>query len=230
LRRRDMEAWRACLELEHDNLRAALDWGLATPDLARGRRLAAALPWLWHLHRHGDEGLAYLQRAIERAPDDRSRLQAQLLTGVALVADTARPLDLEYDAAQRALEIATERDDDELRALCLVLSAVGQFYTDFHAVGALQGIILTLRDRHEEAEPLLQAAVDGLLRHHRGIAATTLCFQAGGLVRRGGWRRRGSSRSGLWTWPSRSATTSGWGEPGACSRSCCASAATSRQG
>jgi DNA-binding NarL/FixJ family response regulator len=53
------------------------------------------------------------------------------------------------------------------------------------AVGALQGIILTLRDRHEEAEPLLQAAVDGLLRHHRGIAATTLCFQAGGLVRRG---------------------------------------------
>jgi predicted ATPase/DNA-binding CsgD family transcriptional regulator/class 3 adenylate cyclase len=203
--RRDMDAWRTRLELEHGNLRAALDWGLAAPDPERGRRLAATLPWLWHLHRHGPEGIDYLRRAVRRAPQDRSRLQARLLTGIALVADTAGPLDLEFDAAQRALEIATEQGDEPLRALCLTLSAVGQFFTDFgaawrlsieavhvaegagddfvvDAARALPGIILHLQDRHDAAEPLLRSAVEGLLRRHRGIAATTLGFQASGAL------------------------------------------------
>jgi predicted ATPase/DNA-binding CsgD family transcriptional regulator len=204
-RQRDLDAWRTRLELEHGNLRAALDWGLAAPDPEPGRRLAATLPWLWHLHGQGPEGIDYLRRAVRRAPDDRSRLQARLLTGIALVADTASPFDLEFDAAQRALAIATEHDDEPLRALCLVLSAVGQFFTDFgaawelsaaaeraaHAAGdrfvgdaahALQGIILHLQDRHAAAEPLLGAAVEGLLRRHRGIAATTLGFWACGAL------------------------------------------------
>ena len=205
---RDLAAWRTRLEREHDNLRAALDWGLAASDPERGRRLAAGLPWLWHTHRHGREGLEYLRRAIERAPDDRSTLQARLLTGIALVADTASPLALEFDAAQRALAIATEQGDEPLRALCLTLSAVGRFYTDFEAAWALtvdglraaeaaadafvadaaralQGIILHLRDRHQEAEPLLESAAEGLLRRHPGIAATTLAFQASGSALHG---------------------------------------------
>jgi predicted ATPase/DNA-binding CsgD family transcriptional regulator/class 3 adenylate cyclase len=204
-RRRDLDAWRARVELEYPDLRAALDWGLAAPDPERGRRLAASLPWLWHLHGHGAEGIDFLRRAVRRAPDDRSRLQARLLTGIALVADTASPLDHEFDAAQRALEIATEQGDQELRALCLTLSAVGQFFTDFDAAWdlgaealevaegagddfvadaarALQGIVLHLRDRHDAARPLLRSAVDGLLRRHRGIAATTLGFQASGAM------------------------------------------------
>jgi len=203
-----LDAWRTRLEREHDNLRAALDWGLAAPDPEPGRRLAAGLPWLWHLHRHGREGLEYLKRAIDRAPDDRSTLQARLLTGIALVADTASPLGLEFDAAQRALAIATEQGEERLRALCLILSAVGRFYTDFGAAWALtvdavaaaeaagdtfvaasaralQGIILHLRDRHREAEPLLASAVEGLLRRHPGIAATALAFQADGALATG---------------------------------------------
>ncbi len=200
-RPRDMDAWRIRLEPAYDDLRAALDWGLEAPDPERGRRLAAALSWLWHIHRHGREGLDYLQRAIRLAPDDRSRLQARLLTGLAIVVDTAHPLDFEFDAAQQALEIATEHGDDGLRALSLSLSAVGQLYTDFDAAWsisleartaaqaagdafvadasrAIQGIILHLRDRHADADPLLQSAVEGLLRRHRGIAATILGYQA----------------------------------------------------
>jgi predicted ATPase/DNA-binding NarL/FixJ family response regulator len=209
---RDPDAWRTRLERDHDNLRAALDWGLAAPDPGPGRRLAAELPWLWHLHRHGREGLEYLRRAIDRAPDDRSSLQARLLTGLALVADTASPLGLEFDAAQRALAIATEQGEERLRALCLSLSAVGRFYTDFEAAWtltvealgaaeaagdafvaatarALQGIILHLRDRHQEAEPLLASAAEELWHRHRGIAATTLAFQASGAL--------GTGRAGL---------------------------------
>jgi predicted ATPase/DNA-binding CsgD family transcriptional regulator len=197
----DLDAWRTRLGGEYDNLRAALEWGLAAADPGRGRRLAAELPWLWHLHRHGHEGIAFLRRAIDRAPADRTLLQARLLAGLALVADTTSPLDVEYDVAQQALELATAHGDEGLRGECLALSAVGQFYTDFEAAWdlaveairsaeladdllfrnaalALQGMIRHLQDRHDEARPLLAAALDGLRHRHRGIASTTLAFQS----------------------------------------------------
>jgi predicted ATPase/DNA-binding CsgD family transcriptional regulator len=203
---RDKDSWRARWETEHENLRAALNWGLSSDDPGRGRRLSAALPWLWHLHGHGPEGLEFLQRAIGREPEDRSALQAGLLAGVALVADTFSPLDLEYDAAQRGLAIATERGDERVRGLCLLLSAVGRFYVDFDAAWALslqaqqsagvsgdsfvvdgaralQGIILHHRDRHDDAQHLLQAATAGLIRRgDRGVAATATGFQAVGAL------------------------------------------------
>jgi predicted ATPase/DNA-binding CsgD family transcriptional regulator len=204
-RQHDLDAWRTRIERDYHNLRSALEWGLAAPDSHRGRRLAAALPWLWHLHGHGQEGIAYLRRAIDRSPDDRSNLQARLLTGLALVADTAGPIDLEFDAAQRALAVATEQGDQGLRALCLTLSAVGRFYTDFasawalaeeaiktaeatgdafvvDAAHALQGIILHLRDQHVEAESRLRSAIEKLMHRHRGIAATALGYQAAGAL------------------------------------------------
>jgi predicted ATPase/DNA-binding CsgD family transcriptional regulator len=199
---RDKDAWLGCVEAQYDNLRAALEWGLSAGDPERGRRLAAALAWLWHMTGHGQEGMAFLGRALRRADDARSPLQARLLTAVALVADTAAPLELEYDAAQRALELAGEQGGERLRCLPLALSAVGQFYTDFDAAWelaveaqrsgevagdpfvvdgsrGLRGIILHLRDRHDDARPLLQAAVDGLLgRRDRSVSATLVGFQA----------------------------------------------------
>ncbi|WP_157437172.1 helix-turn-helix transcriptional regulator [Actinoplanes subtropicus] len=204
-RERDADGWRRALVLEYDNLRAALDWALAAEDPRGGRRLAAALAWLWHLDRRGREGLGLLRRAIDRAPDERSRLQARLMTGLALVADTAGPLDVERDAAARAVELATEAGDDKLRALSLNLLAVGSFYTDFdeawqlceqahaaaHAGGntfvlggarALQAMILHLRDRHAEAEAVIDETVRQCLRHHRGVLSTLLTYQADGAL------------------------------------------------
>jgi len=92
------------------------------------------------------------------------------------------------------------------------LSAVGEFYTDFDAAcrtladatraaeragdafviegaHALQGIIMHLRDRHAEAESLLQSAIEGLLRRHRGVAATALGYQACGALYTGEFAR-----------------------------------------
>lgn len=199
---RDKDSWRTRIEVEQDNLRAALDWGLATEDPTRGRRLAGALPWLWHLNGHGHIGIEFLRRAVDRAPTDSSPLQARLLTGVALVADTAGPVDLGYDVVQRALEIATEHGDERLRSLPLGLSAVRLMFTDFDAAWqrsleaqrsaeisgdgfvrdsgeALRGMILYLRDQHAEARPLLASAVESLLqRGDRGVAATAIGFQA----------------------------------------------------
>ncbi|MET9314891.1 LuxR C-terminal-related transcriptional regulator [Kribbella sp. NPDC003505] len=193
---KDRDAWRALIEPDRENFRAALEHGLAAADPERARRLAAALRWLWNLQATGTEGIGYLRRAIDRAPDDRTALQARLLYAYATVADTVDPFG--YDAAGRGLELATELRDDRLRSLFLALVAVGEFFTDFrkawdlttegvcladgigdeaarNANVALQCVLLALWDRHDELRPLLDRAADGLIASgERGIASTVL--------------------------------------------------------
>jgi predicted ATPase/DNA-binding CsgD family transcriptional regulator len=206
LRDTDKDAWRAALAPEHDNLRAAIEHGLEADDPEPARALVAELPWLWQMHRQGREGLGFLRRAIARNPEDRSAVQARLLTGVALVADTAGPLDLEYDAAQRARELAAELGDERLLSLCLALAGVGRFYTDFgeacelaleseriaarvgddfviHAGRALRGIVAHLRDEHAGAQALLGDAAERLTASgDRGVAASALAFLSGSAL------------------------------------------------
>jgi predicted ATPase/DNA-binding CsgD family transcriptional regulator len=198
----DRDRWRATLAPEHDNLHAAIVHGLAAEDPAPARELVSELPWLWQMHRQGREGLRFIREAIARAPEDRTVVQARLLTGVALVADTAGPLDLEYDAALRARELAAELGDDRLHALCLALAAVGRFYTDFDeactlaaraaehgdafvvdAGDALRGIVLHLRDDHAQAQALLGPAAARLsARGERGVASSALAFLSGSAL------------------------------------------------
>lgn len=207
-REAEPDRWQATIQREYADLRAALDWALADGgDPDTGRRLAASMAWLWHLDRRGAEGVEYLRRAIGLAPEERTIVQARLLTGLALVLDTAAPLDLEYDAATRALELATELGHDDLRALCLDLAAVGACYTDFDqawdladqaaaaapagdglaATGsrAVQALVLHHRDRHAEADAVFDDILPALVRQHRGIAATMLGFQATGALATG---------------------------------------------
>ncbi len=49
--------WFARLEREHDNLRAALAWGLEAGDADLAQRTAAALWWFWIVRRHVAEGV-----------------------------------------------------------------------------------------------------------------------------------------------------------------------------
>ena len=94
---RDQIAWLDRLESEHDNLRAALAWGLEavphSPDptpLERrraGARLAAALWRLWYSRNHHAEGAHWLQQALQQAPDDLpASVRAELYTGAGTMA------------------------------------------------------------------------------------------------------------------------------------------------
>ena len=213
LERADQDQWLARLETEHDNLRAALDWGISAPDPGRGRRLAAALPRLWLLHAHTHEGLDYLQRAIGAAADERSTLQARLLVAAAQLAATCGDFGLIVDATHRGLEIATAIGDDRNRGRCLDLEAYIHVYVDFaaarelcaearrHAEAAgddygtdlsllLEGLALTNGDRHEDARPVLEAAFQRSRRRgDRILAAFALTGQMEGALRTGDPRR-----------------------------------------
>src|SRR5262249_22304197 len=47
LKGRAQHEWLERLEMEHDNLRAALDWGLSSGQAEAGLRMAGALSWFW---------------------------------------------------------------------------------------------------------------------------------------------------------------------------------------
>ena len=54
--------WLAKLEIEHDNLRAALAWGLDAGDADLAQRTAAALAWFWIIRRHVTEAAEWYSR------------------------------------------------------------------------------------------------------------------------------------------------------------------------
>lgn len=58
-------AWLDRLEVEHDNLRAALSWVFAQPRMAEhAARLVIALAWFWRIHSHVLEGRTWLEQAV----------------------------------------------------------------------------------------------------------------------------------------------------------------------
>jgi non-specific serine/threonine protein kinase len=58
-------SWLERLEAEHDNLRAALDWGFAQPPMAGAvAGLVIDLAWFWRIRSHVLEGRTWLERAL----------------------------------------------------------------------------------------------------------------------------------------------------------------------
>ena len=118
--------WLDRLQLEFDNLRAAISYSLQDPDPAPGLRLGRALCNFWLDREPRAEGAAALSAALDR-PDAQ---QPTLLRGRALVAAgilLTMIMD-EYDAAaaraQEALAIAGALADEHLRAEALHVLAL----------------------------------------------------------------------------------------------------------
>jgi hypothetical protein len=65
MKRANRTTWLDLLQIEHDNLRAALQWSLDTGEHAFGKRIAAAL-WspFWWLHGHVREGAGWLEAFV----------------------------------------------------------------------------------------------------------------------------------------------------------------------
>ena len=64
LRGPEQDVWLSRLEIEHDNLRAALGWSKAVRDAAAILRLAAALTWFWFMSEHWSEGRQWVEDAL----------------------------------------------------------------------------------------------------------------------------------------------------------------------
>lgn len=121
----DQEVWRARLEAEQDNLRAALAWCQAEEDEAEaGLRLTGALWRFWELHGDLREGRASLMKALGRAgAAEPTQARAKALNGAGVLAHSLS----DYRAARTLHEesLAIYRELGDKQGIAFVLNGLG---------------------------------------------------------------------------------------------------------
>ncbi len=105
----------ARLELEYENIRAALAWAWETGETMRGLRLAGALRRFWASHSQYLEGLDWLERFIARAGEPANRegkiALAEAWTGVLMITHRLDRLERARVAGETALALRRELGD-----------------------------------------------------------------------------------------------------------------------
>jgi predicted ATPase/DNA-binding CsgD family transcriptional regulator len=98
-------------EVEHDNLRVALDWSLSSPSCDDAAlRLTGAMAWFWWLRSYYDEALRWLARALA-ATADRSPARMKALHGAGWLVHHRRDSAGARELLGESLAIARELDD-----------------------------------------------------------------------------------------------------------------------
>jgi predicted ATPase/class 3 adenylate cyclase/DNA-binding CsgD family transcriptional regulator len=121
----------AALEGDHDNLRAALQWVLATGDGERALRFVVALTLFWKIHGHYSEGEAWCRRALGAVPPDSSPLRARALWALGHLSLYGMELGAGYGMAdtERAATLARQLGDPGLLARPLADQGVIGIFT-----------------------------------------------------------------------------------------------------
>jgi predicted ATPase/DNA-binding SARP family transcriptional activator len=166
--------WLGCigwLELEHDNLWAALAYAREAPDPAIAVRLGAGLGWYFPLAERVSEGRSFLEAALAAAsaaaPLGR---RIELLAWLCYLATEELDLDAAIDAGERALAVAAAGSAPSESALARVGLSLA----------------LALSGDDERAAAVAEEARAGYLTagDHWGVAASSL-VRAQGAVHAG---------------------------------------------
>jgi len=113
--------WLERLEIEHDNLRAALRWAADDGEVETLLRLAGALWWFWLRNGHLSEGRRWLEGALERVEaSERTAARAKVLWGAGFLAFSQ----VSHPAARSRLEESAGicREIGDRRGLAYALS------------------------------------------------------------------------------------------------------------
>jgi predicted ATPase/Tfp pilus assembly protein PilF/DNA-binding XRE family transcriptional regulator len=177
--------WLACLEQEHDNLRAALRWATRHVDVELGVRLAGSLWQFWSARGHLSEGRTWLEhmRTSARTLEDAQQqalapLLAKVLNGAGVLA--TRQSDYEHATAchEEALELRRTVGDtlgiaSSLNNLGGIALEQGQY---IHAQALWEESLTLRRQVHDRRATALALMNLGVLAKHRGayVRATRL--------------------------------------------------------
>jgi predicted ATPase/class 3 adenylate cyclase len=192
--------WLKRLELEHDNLRAALQWALDLDEARLELRLAAALSRFWHARSNLDEGRSRVAGALARDPEAPAEVRGHALRWAAMMAhkqgdlNGARALAEEAAAGYRAaghvrglanainmlgVVAAGERKHEEARALYEESKSMREDLGDeFELLSSFHNLGLLALDQgdHDEARKQLEAALAlGRKNNQEGAVANSLC-------------------------------------------------------
>ncbi|HJQ30424.1 MAG TPA: tetratricopeptide repeat protein [Rubrobacter sp.] len=101
-------AWLDKLEVEHDNLRAALSWAVTHEESELALRLGGALRWFWNMAGYYSEGRRRLETALNTEGPVSAEARAKVLEGVGWLAIQQGDLDRAEATAEEGLELCAE--------------------------------------------------------------------------------------------------------------------------
>jgi predicted ATPase len=159
LRRPEEAKWLERLEIEHDNMRAALSWTLESEEAERGLRLAGALWRFWWMRGHYIEGRRWLEEAL--AKDSRtSAARAKALEAVGWLADEQGDIDRAVAAAEEGLSLSAGTEIIDAAPFLRTLGSAAYVRGDHERAAQLYDESLALsreaRDERGVASSLLQ--------------------------------------------------------------------------
>ncbi|ALV43652.1 hypothetical protein AU252_22820 [Pseudarthrobacter sulfonivorans] len=109
LRGTHQEMWLRLLKLDHDNLRAALEWSMRAEDFETAGRIAGSLYPFWNLHGHYGEGRYWLGQILEVrnsiSPEVRVRVLLGETTLAVIQGDLVRAQEVCIEAASLARQL-----------------------------------------------------------------------------------------------------------------------------
>jgi predicted ATPase/DNA-binding CsgD family transcriptional regulator len=153
--------WLERIHLEHDNLRAALNW-LTEHDADLGLRLGVALLRFWDVHGYLTEGRERLSTLLVRA-ERRGQTAAQVLRGLGTFARKQGDFDTACRLLEEGLAICRELDDSageayHLNSLALVRQDLGELDTARVLASEALTILRRLGDDWGAANALMNLA------------------------------------------------------------------------
>lgn len=107
----DHVKWIARLEAEHDNLRAALRWTLATERKLLALRLAGPLWRFWRDQGYLSEGKQWLDAALTAGVDQPPDVRAEAQWGITALLDGLGEIDAARDSAEATLALYRQAGD-----------------------------------------------------------------------------------------------------------------------
>ncbi|HEX6034602.1 MAG TPA: tetratricopeptide repeat protein, partial [Anaerolineales bacterium] len=124
--------WLNKLELEHDNLRAALDWSLTGGDLESGLRLAGALWLFWDIHGYHLEARVWLDRLLAKGQGLVSPPNASAWARVLYVAGHLRQRQGDFEQARKqyAASLSIYQQLEVEKQVAVVLRGLGEIAQD----------------------------------------------------------------------------------------------------
>ena len=115
--------WLERLEREHDNLRAALQWAVESGKTEMALRFGIALERFWVVRGHRNEGLAFLEQALEGSAGVATDVRAKALLAAARLAFIQSNYDQGEALAQEGLTLFRKLGDR--RGIALSLDRLG---------------------------------------------------------------------------------------------------------
>jgi predicted ATPase/DNA-binding SARP family transcriptional activator/DNA-binding CsgD family transcriptional regulator len=157
----DQSVWLRRLEVEHDNVRAALSRSIERGEAELGVRLAGAVRWFWHGQGYYGEGRKWLEQALSKEGRSSVAARVKALSALGWLAMDEDDLDQVTAAAEEGLELSKGTEIEALFG--------ASFMRMLGSVARMRGDYAQATYHYEESMTLSRKAKD-----RRGIAYSLL--------------------------------------------------------